>query len=46
MIEKLEDALTSASPLVTINGAMIDAAAALGHVHDDHAELAAFEHRT
>ena len=46
MIEKLEDPLTSAFPLVTIDRAMIDEPTALWHVYDDYAELAAFEGKT
>jgi hypothetical protein len=46
MIEKLEDALTSAFPLITIDRAMIDEPSALWHVYDDYAELAALEGKT
>ena len=46
MIEKLEDALTSAFPLVTIDRAMIDEPTALWHVYDDYPDLALFEGKT
>lgn len=46
MIEKLEDALTSAFPQVTINRAMIDEPTAIWDVYEDYADLAAFEGKT
>ena len=46
MIEKLEDALTSAFPLLTIERAMIDESTARWDLYDDHADLAAFEGKT
>jgi hypothetical protein len=46
MIEKLEDALTSAFPPVTIDRAMIDEPTANLSVYDDRADLVAFEGKT
>jgi hypothetical protein len=46
MIEKLENALVSVFPPVTIDRAMIDGLTALWHVYDGYAELAAFEGKT
>jgi hypothetical protein len=46
MIEKLEDALTSAFPLVTIDRAMIDEPTAIWDVYEDYTDLAAFEGKT
>lgn len=46
MIEKLEDALTSAFPPVTIERAMIDEPTANWSVYDDRADLAALEGKT
>jgi hypothetical protein len=46
MIEKLEDALTSAFPPVTIDRAMIDEPTANWSVYDDSADLVAFEGKT
>jgi hypothetical protein len=46
MIEKLEDALTSAFPLVTIDRAMIDEPTANWDVYEDYADLAAFDGKT
>lgn len=46
MIDKLEDALTSAFPLVTIDRAMIDESTARWDLYDDYADLAAFEGKT
>lgn len=45
-IEKLEEALASAFPPLTIDRAMIDEETALWHVYDDYADLAAFEGKT
>jgi len=46
MIKKLEDALTFAFPVVTIDRAMIDEPTALWHVYDDYPDLVAFEGKT
>lgn len=46
MIEKLEAALASSFPPVTIDRAMIDEPSALWHVYDDYDELAVFEGKT
>lgn len=46
MIEKLEDALSSAFPAVTIDRAMIDEPTANWDVYEDYADLAAFEGKT
>lgn len=46
MIEKLEDALSSAFPPVTIDRAMIDEPTAIWDVYEDYADLAAFEGKT
>jgi hypothetical protein len=46
MIEKLEDALTSAFPPITIDRTMIDEPTARWDLYDDYAELGAFEDKT
>jgi hypothetical protein len=46
MIEKLEDALASAFPPITIDRAMIDEPSANWSVYDDRADLVAFEGHT
>lgn len=46
MIEKLEDALTSAFPPVMIDRAMIDEPTAIWDVYEDYADLAVFEGKT
>ena len=46
MIDKLDGALASAFPPVTIDRAMIDEPTALWHAYDDYADLAAFEGKT
>ena len=46
MIEKLEDALSSAFPPITIDRAMIDEPTAIWDVYEDYADLAAFEGKT
>jgi hypothetical protein len=46
MIEKLEDALTSAFPPIMIDRAMIDEPTARWDLYDDYAELVAFEDKT
>jgi hypothetical protein len=46
MIDKLDDALASAFPPVTIDRAMIDEPTALWHAYDDYADLATFEGKT
>jgi hypothetical protein len=46
MIEKLEDALSSAFPPITIDRAMIDEPTAIWEVYEDYADLAAFEGKT
>lgn len=46
MIEKLEDALMSAFPPVTIDRAMIDEPTAIWDVYEDYADLALFEGKT
>ncbi len=46
MIEKLEDALASAFPPVTIDRAMLDEPTANWDVYEDRADLVAFEGRT
>jgi len=43
MIEKLEDALASAFPPITIDRTMIDEPTAIWDVYEDYADLAAFE---
>jgi hypothetical protein len=46
MIDKLEEALVAAFPLVTIDRAMIDEPTANFDVYEDYADLAAFEGKT
>jgi hypothetical protein len=46
MIEKLEDALASAFPPITIDRAMIDEPTARWDLYEDYADLAAFEGKT
>jgi hypothetical protein len=46
MIEKLEDALVSAFPPITIDRSMIDEPTANWSVYDDRADLVAFEGKT
>ncbi|HSJ99604.1 MAG TPA: hypothetical protein VK932_00130 [Kofleriaceae bacterium] len=46
MIEKLEQALASAFPPITIGRAMIDEPTAVWDFYEDYADLAAFESKT
>jgi hypothetical protein len=46
MIEKLEQALASAFPPITIDRAMIDEPTAIWDVYEDYADLVAFEGKT
>ena len=46
MIEKLEEALSSAFPPVTIDRAMLDEPTAIWDVYEDYADLAAFDGKT
>ncbi len=46
MIEKLEQALASAFPPITIDRAMIDEPTAVWDFYEDYADLAAFEGKT
>jgi len=46
MIEKLEDALASAFPPITIDRAMIDEPTANWDAYEDYADLVAFEDKT